>query len=154
MRWLKDNIIRTYNVNDFEFVGFDLVEVLADKLNVTLSGKLPRRIKDLYDIYFITTNYDFTASDIAYRLDTKYNISDRIKEPLGFLLNIEDCRQAYKRFRGIPGNTDFQTTLDKVIEFITPILTIIYTHGRKEYYWKKGHDGQRYWSETKGEDIV
>lgn len=64
--WEPINVgVRNTNILDITIDTYTLCHILADKYCVVFSPKRFRRTKDLYDIYNILTNYDFSYADVS-----------------------------------------------------------------------------------------
>lgn len=104
-------------VNGVRFYGVTPEYIMADKLSVVSSRTVFRRIKDFYDIYAISSVWNFKRSEVLGAM------SERGREIGDFdaLINrVGDLEHAYGKMRGIVNKRDFQTVYEAVVRFLRP----------------------------------
>lgn len=113
---------RIYEINDIRFKGVSPVQMIADKLYVISSDKVFRRIKDIVDLYYISTVFDFDRSAVSAALK---NSGRNLDDFDGFLNRKDDLRHAYDLFRF--GGNIYKPPFDEVYnaakDFIKPMLS-------------------------------
>ena len=140
----KNPITTKFNVKDVSIKGYSIVEVVVDKLKVILSEKLPRRIKDLYDLYIITQLYDLESMKITKRFLNKYNKHNDNYNIETYVRTMGNSKIAYNKYIGLPTHLSYETINETVIEFITVILYNI-NGGIENYIWKRNTLGIKTW---------
>lgn len=121
------------------FRGQSLELILADKLAVVSSsrGVLPRRIKDLFDIYFICSIYSINYQSVLRHL----HLTGRELGNFAVLLDYKNetksgIKHAYNSYRGIRNKPDFSIVVAKVLVFCEPFM--------------RKYQGQTYWDRGRG----
>lgn len=123
-----------------ELNAFTVERMLSDKFSSVLSRKRFRRVKDLYDIYIITSNFDFIPSLVrvymSYRLSldelrdlfSKYPFSEEIIIQLGRAYDKLLVRSIYKDT--YVDKPDFKVVLER---FNTLVEGLMYY--KESYTW-------------------
>lgn len=55
---------KLYEVNGLHFCGVSPSQMIADKVSITSTDKVLRRIKDVVDLYYISKVFDFDKNDV------------------------------------------------------------------------------------------
>lgn len=116
--------------------------ILADKLYVATTKKLCRRIKDLIDIWYISSKFDVDFSILIQTIKELYG--NEIKENLNpcFLLdlkNYEFLKHAYDSYDlGDVKKADFSKVYSLSVSFSSPVFEYL-ADGRLLYdFWDRG----------------
>ena len=125
--------------NGGQFRGQSFGLILADKLSVVSSSKgvLPKRIKDLFDVYFISCLYNINYQDVLRHL----KVTQRELGNFGVLLDYQNesksgIKHAYNSYTGIGNKPEFNIVITRVLSFCKPFM--------REY------TGQLYWDKKGG----
>lgn len=118
-----DNVKNVYNIYG----------ILTDKLNVLLSKKLCRRIKDLIDVYTIITQEDFNMKELVDWVKIKGLVITDIKKLSDIFVlntvNISELKHAYLMYKTTMEKPDFleiyQTIYDFTFEFYLNYLDLV-----------------------------
>jgi hypothetical protein len=126
-------------INSKEYKVNSVYGVIADKLSAIYSRKLFRRIKDLYDVYVLISNFDFDLSHIYNTLELKHRFLEDnryiygIEQVTGNDDNLYDLKHAWcatvDKISYIP--VTFDDCYNKVLQFIFPITSGV----RENLYW-------------------
>ena len=117
---LSDKLTRT------SILLYNIYGILSDKLTVLSSKKLCRRIKDLIDVYYISSNFNPDFNTTIKSIQLKYG--EEIQRNLNpcFVLdlnNYADLEHAYNVYdMGDVYKEDFKTVYKKSLEFVSPIF--------------------------------
>ena len=106
---------KMYYVGEYSFYGYDLLNIVSDKVSVLSSKKIARRIKDLLDIYTIVIGDNLSKKQILNEL----KIKNRKLENFSFFINNkEDVKHAYDKFKTMFSKPDFDKVYDVVFVFV------------------------------------
>ena len=104
-----------YFVGECCFCGYDLMNIVSDKISVLSSNKIPRRIKDLLDIYSVCVGDDIYKSSILQQLKAK-------ERELGdfsfFFNNKNDLEHAYNKYKTLVTKPKFDDVYSVVLLFV------------------------------------
>ena len=106
---------------------YSVSTMLTDKLSVVCSSKIRRRIKDLYDLYLLSSNNKFYLSDLVDNITDRLNSKNIYITSIWYLEkpeNMVEVKQAYNKFVS-PVDIEFSTLIDKVTNFILLLVNII-----------------------------
>ena len=109
---LESVIYGTFKAN-----GPELAKCIADKISAISTDKLKRRVKDFYDIYLLSTIFNFNFQDIQ-----RYFSEGLTIEPFNFFRNNRlDLKLLYENlneFKNIESIPTFDVVWPRVAEFI------------------------------------
>lgn len=108
-------------------------KMLCDKLSAVSSSAVNRRVKDVYDIYYMSLTFDFNYRSIV---DTFLRENRSLEDFTTFLSAYDNLAHAYDLYKGIYLKPEFDIIYASVKEFCMPF----YTHklnGEGDMYWKK-----------------
>ena len=89
-------IKKLYEIDNVRFRGAAPVQITADKLYVVSSDLVFRRIKDVVDLYYISSVFHFEREEIIQVLEN----SERILGDFdGFINRKDELRHSYEKFR-------------------------------------------------------
>lgn len=112
---------RLYEVAGVQFNGVAPIQMIADKTSVVSSDKVFRRIKDVVDLYYISSVFPFDCAAVLENL----NNSDRVLGNFnGFLNRQEELRHSYDKFRftGDVSKPPFDEVYSTVKTYIKDVL--------------------------------
>ena len=110
---------KLYYDENCSFYGYDLNNIVSDKISVLSSKKIARRIKDLIDIYSICIGDTIIKADVLDQLKKK----NRDLEDFNFFMNNKtDIEHAYNKYRTIENKPEFNLVYDKAYDFIQGFL--------------------------------
>lgn len=120
---VHNNIFVTkYVVNNLTFLGSSPTKIVSDKLVVLSSRFLKRRVKDMYDIFVLSSIWDFSLADIL-------NITEHSGNSLGdfstFLNSVDGkdgLRHAYSKLTGLTTKPSFETVYTACKVFARPLI--------------------------------
>lgn len=115
---------KIYCMSGLRFRGISPVQMLADKISAISTEKVFRRIKDIIDLYYLSTVFELDKNDL---LQTMVN-SGRIMGSFdGFLYSTNELRHAYEKFRfdGNVNKPDFDEVYQAVKTYIECVLPTI-----------------------------
>lgn len=115
---------------------FSIDGILQDKINVAVTRKLCRRIKDLIDLYYISLNSDFSLLDILKKLNFNKITENYLQNPEAY----KELEHAYDKYSN-KGKKEFNEVYHRVNRFIEPIADCI-IHEKiinKRWSKKKGY---------------
>ncbi len=110
-----------YEVADIRFRGVSPIQMIADKLSVISTDKVFRRIKDVVDLYYLSSVFDFNINEV----DQTLKNSDRTTGDFNDFLNrTEDLKHSYEKFRftGDVNKPSFDKVYSTVKDYIKEIL--------------------------------
>ena len=111
---------------------YSIYGMLQDKINVAVTRKICRRIKDLIDIYYITlyTDIDFQ------KLTKKSSVNEVDENYLVQKSSIQEIKHAYSKYinEDLP---DFDIAYNRVCRFIEPVYEHIKGNDVKVKRWNK-----------------
>ena len=105
---------KEYYIGEIEFVGYELSNIVADKISVVSSDKIFRRIKDFIDLYSICFGDDIDIDEI-YRI-----VKEKNREIGNFnaLFNRKsEIEHAYDELRRIEPKPDFEYVYKTIIAY-------------------------------------
>lgn len=112
------NLIATDIVPSIVCPVYDNYTMLADKLSAMCTGRLPRRVKDLYDIYVLLHLEDYVFPLLCCIAEHKR--PDTVRKS-GYPFNPESMQHiehAYKSFQGIANKPALSELLEVVERFL------------------------------------
>lgn len=116
----------TNKLTSTSILVYNIYGILSDKLTVLSSKKLCRRIKDLIDVFYISSNFNPDFNTIVKSIQIKY--SAEIQKNLNpcFILdlnNYSDLEHAYNVYdMGDVAKEDFKAVYKRSLEFVSPIF--------------------------------
>ena len=127
-----------YSDDNYNFYGYDLNNIISDKISVLSSKKIARRIKDLIDIYSICIGDTIIKADVITQLEKK----NRKLEDFDFFINNKvDVEHAYNKYKTIENKPEFNLVYDKVYGFIQGFLNndnnIIWDYNEQKWIKKE-----------------
>lgn len=122
--------------NNFKFSIYSVESILADKISIICSPKILRRTKDLYDVFLIISNEEFSMVNLATEIKKKLDSLNRTLEVLyilkpDFLAKLE---YAYYKIK-LLDFPDFRTVIDFNINFILPLIDSINGKNKGDTTW-------------------
>lgn len=148
-RVIKIGMDMNIKSNDIVEVSFDPVlqmhtyseyTMLVDKIAVVSSGKVYRRIKDLYDICVLASLYQFQLDKIVNMLRVKHNKEPKDLENMLSSENFGNLAHAYSCFVGIVNKPDIMVLLDIAQKFLYPLYNGVstgYIWNNRSCLWEK-----------------
>lgn len=112
---------RFYEIGGFKFKGVTPLQMISDKICVISSNKIFRRIKDLIDLYYFSSFFEYDYVDVKETI----KISNKTLGDFNDLLNnYDELKHSYDKFRiaGISNKPDFSIVYKSVIDYIRPLL--------------------------------
>ena len=113
--------VQMYEIDGVRFPGASPVQMIADKVSAISTDKVFRRIKDVVDLYYVSTVFAFNRNAILQALE---NSGKTLGSFDGFLHKTEELQHAYEKFR-FAGDVDkipFHEIYQAVASFIGGIL--------------------------------
>ncbi len=114
---------RKYYIGEISFEGYDLPNIVADKLAFISTSKVPRRPKDILDLYSICIGNDLVMKNVLDILEKKNRSLDDFSF---FLNNTNDVEHAYNSLKRVTYNDventkpAFETVYNTLSVFIKP----------------------------------
>ena len=101
------------------------LEIMIDKLQVLSSIKVCRRVKDLIDVYYLITNFDFDYGEIFDIMQTKTDLIDSMLTDGCFILMDDKkdlIKNAFDKYQFLNGEKpEFEEVYSLVMQFVEPI---------------------------------
>lgn len=120
---------RLYYVGECCFEGYDLKNIVSDKISVLSSIKIASRIKDLIDIYSICIGDDISKKEILTTLEAK---GRKLEDFSFFLNNKDDVKHAFDKYVSVLEKPDFDTAYEIskrfVNGFINEKVDLVWSH--------------------------
>lgn len=112
--------------------------MLADKLSSSASSKIYRRTKDLYDIYLLSTIFEFKLPKLVKCINSKRNIDTNHIE-LYNPRNLDDLKRGYNSLKLKEGSPkpEFEEVYEKLKYFTYPIYMSLKESNPNRLYWNK-----------------
>lgn len=112
--------------------------ILADKLASAASNHIYRRTKDLYDIYLISTVFEFKLPKLVKRIKSKREIDTshiEIYNPE----SLENLKKGYRALQFIEASAkpDFNEVYERIKYFTYPIYATLQDETVCRLYWNK-----------------
>ena len=112
--------------------------MLADKLASVASEHIYRRTKDLYDIYLISSVFEFKLPKLIRRIKSKRDIDTshiEIYNPK----SLDDLKKGYEALQFMEGSAkpDFDEVYERIKYFTYPIYTALQDESICRIYWDK-----------------
>lgn len=102
-----------------ELETYSLPELLRDKLEAVLSRKVYRRLKDVFDLIYISRNFSFSASSLVEEL--KSVDIDLGNLEVTYLLDEDNINHAFSRFEGFRDGISWEDFSRESVNFILPL---------------------------------
>ncbi|MBQ6336588.1 MAG: nucleotidyl transferase AbiEii/AbiGii toxin family protein [Ruminococcus sp.] len=116
---------KIYEIEGIRFCGVSPVQMIADKISVVSTDKVFRRIKDVVDLYYLSTVFRFDHRAVQQAL----NDSGRKLENFnGFLHRTEDLKHSYEKFRFAGGVN--KPPFDKVYRTVKSYIKDVLPKGK------------------------
>ena len=112
---------KTYHFADFAIKGVLPNEILADKISIMSSDYIFRRMKDMVDVYALSSCIAVKSNDILDIVDKKQRT---IQEFNGFYTRKQDLEVAYNKLKRITGKPDFADIYAYMTKFIEPFARL------------------------------
>ena len=110
-------ITKTYEVAGMRFCGVAPIQMIADKIEAISTDRVFRRVKDLVDLYYMSSVFTFDCAGVIRILrDDGKTISSFD----GFLHHYEELQHAYEKFRfsGDVNKPPFEEVYRTVREYV------------------------------------
>ena len=113
--------IQVYRLEDIQFRGVIVQQMLVDKIAVVSSSKVFRRIKDMVDLYYLSQCVQINVEDVR-SIAEKTN--RKIEDFSDFMTRKDDLKHAYDKFRfsGSAEKPDFETVYLAVWDYLHDLL--------------------------------
>ncbi len=112
---------KIYEVDGLFFRGVTPVQMIADKISAISSDKVFRRIKDVVDLYYLSSVFEFRKEDILQRLQDS---GRQLGDFNGFISRRADLEHSYDKFR-FAGDVDkppFEVIYQAVRQYVNSVL--------------------------------
>lgn len=113
---------KIYEVEGIRFLGVSPIQMIADKTAAVSTDKVFRRIKDVVDLYYLSSVFEFDSAAVRKTLKE----SGRELESFdGFLGRKQDLQHSYEKFRFAGGvnKPPFEEVYERVKTYIADILS-------------------------------
>lgn len=120
---------RLYSYAEIEFVGYDLINIVADKTSVLSSNKIFRRTKDFVDMYMILVSNNINKSAVLDVINTKNRQLGNFDD---FHNRIQDLAHAYELLKGVINKPDFDTVYHVLTEYVNG-----FSNSESDLIWDK-----------------
>jgi len=97
------NLSYGIRLHDSKFYCYTFEKMLIDKLKATLSNKVFRRIKDLYDIHLMVSNFEIDTEELKFRLKEEGVVLTEESSPFN-PNKTEQLAHAWDKFRIFEGD--------------------------------------------------
>lgn len=106
-------------VNGIRFNGASPAKMFADKMHGISTNKVFRRLKDVFDLFLLSslTGYNTQDTYIIYR-----TVGRELGDFDGFTHRIGDLKHAYEKLHGITNKPDFHVVYDRVYLLAEPFI--------------------------------
>lgn len=108
---------------------YDLYTMLSDKIVAVSSGKIYRRIKDVYDLAVLASISNYNLADIVKHLRVKHPDDELINYLT--MDNIEAISHAYDKFSGIRNKPNIYDLIAVDTSFLQPV----YSNVQRNMIW-------------------
>lgn len=129
VRVQNNNMIQYFNNVPIRCATFE--KVVCDKMSAVSKPVVNRRIKDVFDLYYLSSICDFNYRSIV---DTFKSSNRRLGDFSTFLSSYDNLSHAYSLFRGIFKKKDFSIIYAQVKEFCLPFYKYN-LNGKGNAYW-------------------
>lgn len=118
---------------------YSIPVILSDKLWVLSSQKICRRVKDLIDIYLISSNFNLNYVELCCKISNRLNESGRIINFSNLYIltesSIGDMKHAFDRYdQSVNIGLSFEELYNHVLNFVIPIY--FYLNGNVKDFTK------------------
>lgn len=128
----KQNSNVTMSLNGVPVKCATVEKMLCDKLSAISTKTVNRRVKDVYDIYYMSSVFSFTYNNIV----STFKRDDRILGDFKtFLSAYDNLKHAYILYKGIYDKKDFDIIYAQVKEFCLPFVKYGVEGVFKSLFW-------------------
>lgn len=117
------------------------LEIMIDKLQVLSSIKVCRRVKDLIDVYYLITNFDFDYDEIFDIMQTKTDLIDSMLTDGCFILMDDKkdlIKNAFDKYKFLNGEKpEFEEVYSLVMKFSETIYGSLCVGRFSSRVWSK-----------------
>lgn len=111
---------KVYEIEGIRFCGVSPIQMIADKTAVVSTDKVFRRIKDVVDLYYLSSVFAFDCKAVNQAL---LNSKRQLGDFNGFLNRTNDLKHSYEKFRFAGGVN--KPPFDKVYHAVKTFLADI-----------------------------
>lgn len=111
---------KVYEIEGIRFCGVSPIQMIADKTAVVSTDKVFRRIKDVVDLYYLSSVFAFDCKAVNQAL---LNSKRQLGDFSGFLNRTNDLKHSYEKFRFAGGVN--KPPFDKVYHAVKTFLADI-----------------------------
>lgn len=111
---------KVYEIEEIRFCGVSPIQMIADKTVVVSTDKVFRRIKDVVDLYYLSSVFAFDCKAVNQAL---LNSKRQLGDFNGFLNRTNDLKHSYEKFRFAGGVN--KPPFDKVYHAVKTFLADI-----------------------------
>lgn len=111
---------KVYEIEGIRFCGVSPIQMIADKTAVVSTDKVFRRIKDVVDLYYLSSVFAFDCKAVNQSL---LNSKRQLGDFNGFLNRTDDLKHSYEKFRFAGGVN--KPPFDKVYHAVKTFLADI-----------------------------
>ncbi len=102
-----------FELSDVHFRGIAPLQMLADKVTVVSSDKVFRRIKDVIDLYYLSSVVNFDGDAVTQTIDES---GRELGDFNAFLHRKDELQHAYDKFRF--GDGVYKPTFDEIYQTV------------------------------------
>lgn len=112
---------KIYEIEGIRFCGVSPIQMIADKASVVSTDKVFRRIKDVFDLYYLSSVFAFNREAVNQAL---LNSERQLGDFNGFLNRVDELKHSYEKFRFAGGinKPPFEKVYHAVKSFLADIL--------------------------------
>ena len=112
---------KVYEIEGIRFCGVSPIQMIADKTAVVSTDKVFRRIKDVVDLYYLSSVFAFDCKAVNQAL---LNSKRQLGDFNGFLNRTNDLKHSYEKFRfaGDVNKPPFEKVYHTVKTFLAVVL--------------------------------
>lgn len=113
---------KIYEIQGIRFCGVSPIQMIADKTAVVSTDKVFRRIKDVVDLYYLSSVFAFDCKAVNQAL---INSKRQLGDFNGFLNRTDDLKHSYEKFRFAGGvnKPPFEKVYHAVKTFLAEIIS-------------------------------
>lgn len=113
---------KVYEIEGIRFCGVSPIQMIADKTAVVSTDKVFRRIKDVVDLYYLSSVFAFDCKAVNQAL---INSKRQLGDFNGFLNRTDDLKHSYEKFRFAGGvnKPPFEKVYHAVKTFLAEIIS-------------------------------
>lgn len=113
---------KVYEIEGIRFCGVSPIQMIADKTAVVSTDKVFRRIKDVVDLYYLSSVFAFDCKAVNQAL---LNSKRQLGDFNGFLNRTNDLKHSYEKFRFAGGvnKPPFEKVYHAVKTFLAEIIS-------------------------------